>query len=308
MAVGRIPVIVGPTAVGKTAVAMSLDRLVPLEIISADSRQVYRRLDIGTAKASVKERQRVVHHGIDVVDPGARYSAGRFAKSAPRWIEAARLRGRQPVVVGGTGLYIRALVEGLFIEPPLDAERRVTIQEWAHDLDVRELIRWASRLDSGFRGGGRQRAVRAIELVLLTGKPLSYWQETAREAGAVDPWYVVLTVPRQVLLQRIERRAHEMVQRGLIEEVAAVLSEGHPPHAPGLDGIGMREAVEYLHGERSRDSVADAIAASTRRYAKRQETWFRHQLRGDLLMLDAVRPPDQLAEAIARRWRRANGE
>jgi tRNA dimethylallyltransferase len=308
LAVGRIPIIVGPTAVGKTAVALSLDRLLPLEVISADSRQVYRRLDIGTAKPTAKERHRVVHHGVDVVDPGARYSAGRFAKSAPGWIEAARARGRQPVVAGGTGLYIRALAEGLFVEPSLDPASRVEIQKWTDALDARELIRWANRLDAGFRGGGRQRAVRAIELVLLTGKPLSYWQAAAREVGAVDPWYVVLTVPRQVLHQRIERRAQEMVQRGLIEEVAAVLSEGHPPHAPGLDGIGMREAVEYLHGKRSRDSVADAIAGNTRRYAKRQETWFRHQLRGDLLMLDAVRPPDQLAEAIATRWRRTHGE
>lgn len=308
MAVGRIPIIVGPTAVGKTAVALSLDRLLPLEVISADSRQAYRRLDIGTAKPTAKERQRVVHHGIDVVDPGTRYSAGRFAKSAPGWIEGVRLRGKQPVVAGGTGLYIRALVEGLFVEPTLDPASRAEIQEWTHVLDARELVRWASRLDPGFRGGGRQRAVRAIELVLLTGKPLSYWQETAREIGAVEPWYVVLTVPRPVLHQRIERRAREMVQRGLIEEVAAVLSEGHAPHAPGLDGIGMREAVEYLHGKRSRDSVAEAIATSTRRYAKRQETWFRHQLSGDLLMLDAVRPPDQLAEAIATRWLRANGE
>ena len=308
MAGGRIPVIVGPTAVGKTAVALSLHHLLPLEVISADSRQAYRRLDIGTAKPTAKERQRVVHHGIDVVDPGARYSAGRFAKSAPGWIDAARRRGRQPVVVGGTGLYIRALVEGLFVEPPLDPERRRAIQEWTHSLDARDLIHWANRLDLGFRGGGRQRAVRAIELVLLTGKPLSYWQETAREVGAVEPWYVVLTVPRHVLHQRIERRAREMVRRGLIEEVAAVLSEGHPPRAPGLDGIGMREAVEYLHGKRSRDSVAEAIAASTRRYAKRQETWFRHQLRGDPLMLDAVRPPDQLAEVIATRWRRTQGE
>jgi len=279
LAVGRIPVIVGPTAVGKTAVALSLDRLLPLEIISADSRQVYRRLDIGTAKPTAKERQRVVHHGIDVVDPGVRYSAGRFAKSAPDWIEGARLRGRQPVVAGGTGLYIRALVDGLFVEPALDPASRAEIQEWAQVLDARELVRWASRLDAGFRGG-----------------------------GAVEPWYVVLTVPRQVLHQRIERRAREMVERGLIEEVAAVLSEGLAPHAPGLDGIGMREAVEYLHGKRSRDSVADAIATSTRRYAKRQETWFRHQLRGDLLVLDAVRPPDQLAQEIATRWRRANGE
>jgi tRNA dimethylallyltransferase len=112
----------------------------------------------------------------------------------------------------------------------------------------------------------------------------------------------VLTVPRQVLHQRIARRTEEMVRRGLIEEVAAVLAEGHPPSAPGLDGVGIREAVEYLHGRRARDTVADAIGVSTRQYAKRQETWFRHQLVGDVVTLDATRPPEKLAGEIARLW------
>jgi tRNA dimethylallyltransferase len=113
---------------------------------------------------------------------------------------------------------------------------------------------------------------------------------------------VLFTVPRPVLHQRIQRRAEEMVQRGLVEEVAAVLAEGHPPDAPGLDGVGIREAVEYLHGRRPRDSVADAIAASTRRYARRQETWFRHQLRGEVMALDASRPPEEVAAAVAAAW------
>lgn len=307
LAVGRIPIIVGPTAVGKTAVAMALSGFLDLEVISADSRQVYRRLDIGTAKPTPKERGRVPHHGLDEVEPGTRYSAGRFAQDAPRWIGAIRDRRATPVVVGGTGLYVRALAEGLFVEPPLDAERRGSVRAWTDALESSELVRWATRLDPGFRGGGRQRAGRAIELVLLTGQPLSYWQRVGRQEGAVDPWYVVLTAPRQTLHQRIERRSERMVERGLIEEVAAVLAEGHDARAAGLDGIGIREAVEYLHGARARETVAPAIAVSTRQYAKRQETWFRHQLDGDILTLDAVRPPEQLADEIATRWLQAQG-
>jgi tRNA dimethylallyltransferase len=245
-------VIVGPTAVGKTAVALALAAHWPLEIISADSRQVYRRLDIGTAKPTRKERARVRHYGLDLVEPGSRYSAGHFARDAEQWIEEVRNRGNLPVVVGGTGLYVRALAEGLFHEPPLDAARRRSLDAFTARLEPLELLRWAGRLDPGFRGGGRQRASRAVEVALLTGHPLSHWQRAARARGAINPWYIVLTAPRPVLHQRIERRANEMLRRGLIEEVAAVLAEGHPASAPGLDGIGVREAVDYLHGRRPR--------------------------------------------------------
>jgi tRNA dimethylallyltransferase len=299
-------VLVGPTAVGKTAVGMALAAHWPVEIISADSRQVYRRLDIGTAKPTRKERARVPHHGLDLVDPGARYSAGHFARDAERWLADIRARGRMPLVVGGTGLYVRALAEGLFQEPPLDAARRRSLDAFTARLEPLELLRWASRLDPGFRGGGRQRASRAIEVALLTGRPLSYWQEAARAQGPLDPWYIVLTVPRPVLHQRIARRAAEMLQRGLIEEVASVLAEGHAPTAPGLDGVGIREAVDYLHGRRPRESVAEAIAVSTRQYAKRQQTWFRHQLGGAVLTLDATRPPERVAADIVESWQRGS--
>jgi tRNA dimethylallyltransferase len=298
-------VLVGPTAVGKTAVAIALAAHWPLEIISADSRQVYRRLDIGTAKPTRKERARVPHHGIDLVEPGSRYSAGHFARDAVGWLDAIRSRGNLPMVVGGTGLYIRALAEGLFAEPPLDPDKRRSLDAWTARLEPIELLRWAGRLDPGFRGGGRQRAARAIEVALLSGYALSYWQQAARAQGALDPWYIVLTVPRPVLHQRIARRADEMVRRGLIEEVAAVLAEGHGPITPGLDGIGIREAVEYLHGKRSRATVAGAIAVGTRQYAKRQQTWFRHQLAGNVVTLDATRPAEKLAAEIAGLWKRA---
>jgi tRNA dimethylallyltransferase len=302
LADARVPVIVGATTVGKTAVALALSAHWPLEVVSADSRQVYRRLDIGTAKPTPKERARVTHHGLDVIDPGTRYSAGRFAHDAAAWIAEIRNRSRLPVVVGGTGLYVRALAEGLFQEPDLDPARRRSLDAFTARLEPLELLRWAGRLDPGFRGGGRQRAARAIEVALLTGYPLTHWQEAARSGGSIRPWYVVLTLPRPVLHQRIARRAEEMVRRGVIEEVAAVLAEGHHPGAPGLDGIGIREAVEYLHGRCRRESVAEAIAVSTRQYAKRQETWFRHQLAGDVVSLDATRPPEKLAAEIARLW------
>jgi tRNA dimethylallyltransferase len=296
---------VGPTAVGKTAVAVALAAHWPLEVISADSRQVYRRLDIGTAKPTRKERARVAHHGVDLVEPGERYSAGHFARDAVKWLDEIRARRNLPVVVGGTGLYVRALSEGLFAEPPLDPAKRRSLDAWTARLEPIELLRWASRLDPGFRGGGRQRAARAIEVALLSGRPLSYWQQAARARGALDPWYIVLTAPRPVLHQRIARRADEMIRRGLIEEVAAVLAEGHDPRAPGLDGIGIREAVEYLHGQRSRESVAEAIAIGTRQYAKRQQTWFRHQLARTAVTLDATRAPEKLACEIAELWEKA---
>lgn len=296
------PVILGPTGIGKTAVAHALARHWPLEVISADSRQVYRRLDIGTAKPPRSWLQRVPHHGLDLVAAGERYSAGRFALDAPRWIADVLARGRMPVVVGGTGLYVKALVDGLFLQPQLEPERRRALEAWTSTLLDPDLVQWAGRLDPGFRGGGRQRAARAIEIALLTGRPLSYWQAHARAQGVLTPWYVVLTAPRPVLHGRILARAEEMVRQGMIEEVAAVLADGVRPGAPGLDAIGPREAVEFLHGQRSRESVAEAVAIASRQYAKRQETWFRHQLEGEVLTLDATRPPDEVAAQIVQRW------
>lgn len=303
MAAASVPVLVGPTAIGKTAVAVALADHLPIEVVSADSRQVYRRLDIGTAKPTRRERTRVPHHGIDIAEPGERYSAGRYALEATEWIAEIRGRGRLPVVVGGTGLYVRALADGLFKEPPLEGGRRAALAAFTAGLSVSELVRWAARFDPGFQGGGRQRAARAIEVALLSGYPLSWWQRTARAEAVIEPWYVRLTVPRQVLHQRIAARSAEMVRRGLVEEVAAVLAEGHLAGAPGLDGIGVREAVEYLHGQRSRESIPEAITLATRQYAKRQETWFRHQLGRPARHLDATRPPDELAADIAAAWR-----
>ena len=301
----RTPILVGPTAIGKTAVALALAAFWPIEVVSADSRQVYRGLDIATAKPAPRERQRVAHHLVDLVRPGERYSAGRFAVDAAAAISSIRQRGHLPAVVGGTGLYVKALTQGLFAEPPLDRPRRDEMTAVTAGMDHSMLVRWASRLDPGFDGGGgRHRAARAIEVALLTGRPLSWWQHSAAAEGSVQPWMVRLTAPRPVLHQRIQARTEEMLRRGLVEEVATALAEGAPAAGPGMDGVGVREAVAVLHGTLPRESLASAIATSTRQYAKRQETWFRHQLGPDVVTLDATRSPEQIAAAIVAAWER----
>ncbi|HEX3928370.1 MAG TPA: tRNA (adenosine(37)-N6)-dimethylallyltransferase MiaA [Gemmatimonadales bacterium] len=303
MADARTPIIVGPTAIGKTAVALALASHWPLEVISADSRQVYIGLDVATAKPTARERERVRHHLLDRIKPGDRYSAGRFSRDASLVVHDVRARGVMPVVVGGTGLYVRAFVEGLFREPPMAEDRRAGLARITAMMDHATLVRWAGRLDPEFAGGGgKHRAARAIEVALLTGRPLSWWQESAAGHGAVRPWFVRLTAPRPVLHQRIRARTEELVRRGLVEEVAAALADGAPAEGPGLDAIGVREAVAVLHGRLPRDLLVDAIATATRQYAKRQETWFRHQLGADVLTLDATRSPEQVAGAIAAAW------
>jgi len=295
-----IPIIVGPTAVGKTAMAVEIARIFPITVLSADSRQIYRSLDVGTAKPTPEELSFVPHLGIDVVSPGERYSAGRFASDAAQWI-ASVPDGRQTIVVGGTGFYVRALAEGLFREPPMDRVRREKIRRWAEHAEG--LSRWATRLDPAFKGGGRQRSARAVEVAVLTGRPLSWWQRQANVESPIIPWYVQLTLPRPVLHKRIEDRVRRMIAAGLIEEVQKLIDEGTPPDAPGLDAVGYREVVALLRGEINRSELEGKITTSTRRYAKRQETWFRHQLRGaDVVLLDATEKAPMLAERFAGFW------
>ncbi|MBI2073884.1 MAG: tRNA (adenosine(37)-N6)-dimethylallyltransferase MiaA [Gemmatimonadetes bacterium] len=298
----RVPVIVGPTAVGKTAVAVALARHWPLVVISADSRQIYRGLDLGTGKPTPAELAAVPHLGVDLLDPGQRYSAGRFARDAAQWLGALP-PGPMPVVVGGTGLYIRALADGLFREPPLDPERRARLAGWTSRADG--LGRWAARLDPEYAGGGRQRAARTVEVALLTGRPLSWWQRRARAEGVMRPWYVRLALPRAVLHQRIGERVARMLSAGWVDEVRRVLATGIDAAAPGLDALGYRDIVRHLQGALPADRLEQAIVTSTRRYAKRQETWFRHQLgRAPVVTLDATESREGLAARIAERWER----
>ncbi len=297
-------VVTGATGVGKTRVAAALAALAPIEIVSADSRQIYRRLDVGTAKPSAAERAAAPHHGLDLIEPTERYSAGKFAQAAHGWIAGILSRGRLPVVVGGTGFYLKALFEGLFAEPALDGERRERLRAALAGLEGAALARWAARLGGG--GGGRQRAARAIEVALLTGRPLAEWQRRAPAApSALRPWYAVLELPRAELARRIAARVDAMLAAGLVEEVRASLAAGVPPDAPGLSGVGYREVVLHLSGQLAGAELPGAIAAATRRYAKRQETWFRHQLRGAVAQVDAGGPPEAVARQLLALYRAA---
>jgi tRNA dimethylallyltransferase len=304
--------------VGKTAVAAEVAKRRPVTVISADARQVYRRLDIGTAKPPPALRAAVPHLGLDLIEPGERYSAGRFARDAAAWLAQVRAAGREPLVVGGTGFYVRALAEGLFREPPLDPARRESLRTWAARLPATRLAHWAARLDRGFAGGGRQRGARAIEVALLTGRTLSWWQGEARETGAMRPWYIHLTLPRDMLHRRIAGRVDQMLAAGLVAEVQGLLEGGLDGAAPGLDGVGYRETVAMLRGQLPASGLRDAIVVATRRYAKRQETWFRNQLRtktsdiryqtsgagsqSEVWTLDATETPAALATQILERW------
>jgi tRNA dimethylallyltransferase len=306
-----VPVLVGPTAVGKTAVAAAWAEREPVTVISADARQVYHGLDIGTAKPDRTLLDRVPTVGLDLILPGERYSAGRFARDAAGWLDQIRNGGRQPIVVGGTGLYVRALTDGLFHQPPLDAARRARLRAWTESVPMTQLAHWAARLDRRYAGGGKQRAARAVEVALLTGRGLTWWQEHARATGALRPWYIHLTLPRAALRRRIDARVDAMLAAGLVDEVRRVLAAGAPASGPGLDGVGYREVVAMLEGRLAERDLREAIFVATRRYAKRQETWFRHQLSREpgagsgsveVWTLDASAEPVVLADQIVARW------
>lgn len=272
-------VVCGPTASGKSAIATRLAELAPVTVISADSRQVYRGFDVGTAKPSAHERANVPHCGLDVVEPTQRYSAAAWAASADGWIAEARVAGRVPVVVGGTGLYLRALFEGLFGEPPLDADRRAALQQALEAMSVSELRRWTAALDPARAHLGRTQLLRAIEIALLTGRRLSDLH--AAHPGAVRwrPRYLLVD-PGPALADRIAARTDAMLAGGWPEEVRA-LERLVPENAPAWNATGYRHVRAYVRGEQDLATTRDAIVIGTRQYAKRQRTWFRHQLRTD---------------------------
>lgn len=277
--VAEIPVICGPTAAGKSAVAMWIAEHVPSVIVSADSRQVYRAFDIGTAKPTLDERARVPHRGIDVIDPTQRYSADAWSTSADTWIEQTLKDTRVPIVVGGTGLYLRALFEGLFDEPRLDPESRAALSEHIEILPLPELKRWVSTLDPGRAHLGRTQLLRTIEIALLTGHRIS---DLHRSRARTSRWRAryLLVDPGPVLAEWIAARIDRMVNAGWPDEVQRLMA-AIPEDAPAWNATGYGVVRELVRGERSLAQAREAILIQTRQYAKRQRTWFRHQLPSD---------------------------
>ncbi len=274
--------IVGPTASGKSALALRLARERRGEIVSCDSLQVYRGLDVGSAKATSAERAEVAHHLLDVADPGDVFSAADYARLARAALDGVRARGGLPIVAGGTGLYLRALLVGLFEGPPRDEAVRRRLEGLADRFGDPRLHRLLGRVDpvaaARISPRDRVRVVRALEVYRATGRPLS---EQQRQGAEPLRGYVTLVVGldpgREALRAAIEARTRQMLQQGLIEEVRGLLSRGTDPLARPLQAIGYRQALSVLRGEMTVPDAEGAIVTATLRFAKRQMTWFRHQ-------------------------------
>lgn len=271
-------VIAGPTGVGKTAAAVALARRVPLEVISADSRQVYRGMDRATGKPTADERAAVPHHLIDVVDPDDRYHAARFRGDAERIIDSMRARGRLPVIVGGTGLYIRALLRGLDPAPPADLAFRdelagIAAREGRAALHAR-LATVEPALARRLHPNDEVRVVRALERLRAgsaVGEALVRWREGA------SPWrviYIGLALERGELARRLAARAAAMVEAGLLDEVRGLLARGYDAGLAAMQGIGYRQFTEVVAGRLSAEDALHLMQRDTVRYAKRQATWF----------------------------------
>lgn len=273
--------IVGPTASGKTALSLELARRVGGEIVNADALQVYRGLDIGTAKPSAEERAAVPHHLIDILDPEEAFSAGEFARRARAAIADIAGRGRLPIVVGGSGLYLRALFEGLKELPRHDPEVRSRLQEELAEKGLPRLHEELRERDpesaERLRPSDTQRVLRALEVYRTSGRPLSFWLAQASPDGPVERLMIGLTLPRTILYDRIAVRVRDMVRRGWVCEVAGLLELGTSPFAPAFQAIGYRQMVQHLEGRTTLEAATDEAILATRHYAKRQETWFRRE-------------------------------
>jgi tRNA dimethylallyltransferase len=311
-------VIAGPTGVGKTATAVALGARVPLEVVSADSRQVYRFMDAATGKPTPAERAAVTHHLIDVVDPDDRYQAARFRRDATAAVADIHRRGRLPAVVGGTGLYIRALLRGLDPAPPADPDFRqelatVAAREGRGALHAR-LAATAPAVARRLHPNDQVRVMRALEKLRAgTAADSQTWSagngasniadEARLPAGEYDVVFIGLNMARAALAARLEARAAAMARAGLAEEVEALLARGYDPALSALQGIGYREFVRVVRGELSVETAVRLMQRDTVRYAKRQGTWFARE--PGIEWVDVTREDDvaRIAAGIERRLR-----
>ncbi|MCP4684314.1 MAG: tRNA (adenosine(37)-N6)-dimethylallyltransferase MiaA [bacterium] len=278
----RIPIICGPTGAGKTGVAVRLAQDFPVEIISADSRQIVKHLDIGTAKPTSEEQARVPFHLVDIVEPGERYSAYRFLEDAELCIDDILSRDRMPLVVGGTGLYLRALSEGVVQIDTDSPEVRARLEEDMERLGAEEMHARLAAVDpeeaARVHPHNKVRVIRSLEVFELTGKTKSALTAsgTYKRSGHFFD-YFCLVPPRARLYEVIEARVDQMMSQGLLGEIETLVREGFTERIRLANVIGYAELLDYLDGEAGLDQAIAAIKQNSRRYAKRQITWFRHQ-------------------------------
>jgi len=278
-----VVLLAGPTAVGKTVVSLDLAVCLGSEIVNADSMQVYRGMDIGTAKPGREERARVPHHLLDVADPDEPFDAARYLRMGRGILTELHRRGVLPLVVGGTGLYMKALTRGLCEGPSSDEGIRAILQKEEEEKGLEFLFEELSRVDPAaarrLHPHDRQRILRALEVFRLTGRPLSARQSS--HGFSRSPYRTVkvcLHRDRQELYERIDRRVERMMEAGFVAEVRRLLAVGYGPGLKPMQSLGYRQIVSFLRGECSLDSAVSRIQRDTRRYAKRQLTWFRGDL------------------------------
>ena len=280
---GLLLVIVGPTASGKSALGIALATALGGEIISCDSVQLYRGFDVGAAKTPEAEREGVAHHLLDILSPTDKATAGDYARMARRTIEEVSRRGRLPVVVGGTGLYLRAALRGLFRGPGRDEALRARLELITVEKSPRRLHEILTRIDPDSAGrihwNDQPKLIRAIEVCLVSCRPFSkvLGDDTEEPLEGFRITQLGLAPPREALYERIDRRTKQMFAEGILEEVLGLLGAGVPETAWPFGAVGYKQAVAAVRGDMDAVEAAAAAAQATRRYAKRQMTWFRQQ-------------------------------
>lgn len=275
----RLVVIAGPTGVGKSELALDLAELTGGEIVSADSMQVYRHMDIGTAKPDRQTRIRINHHMIDIVDPDEEFNAALFAREADTVIHDIARRGCHIIIAGGTGLYVRALLRGLFDAPPcnrqLRSSYRLEAEKQGDDYLYYELNRRDGAAARHIHPHDRMRIIRALEILDITGEMMSEKRQQHLFAEKrYDCLFIGLAMERPLLYERINRRVDAMIEEGLVEEVEELLSRGYDETLKPMQSMCYKSAIDYLKGKMTRDDAVSLIKRDTRRYAKRQITWF----------------------------------
>ncbi len=279
----KVVVLTGPTAVGKTSLSINLAKAINGEIISADCMQVYKQMDIGTAKITKEEMDGVKHHLIDVIDPKEEFHVVRFKEMVTEAMEEIYSKGKIPIICGGTGFYIQAILYDIqFSEQEIDKDYRISLEQYAEDFGKDALHEKLKEVDEEsaetIPAANMKRVIRALEYFHQTGEKFS--EHNKRERERVSPYnfaYFVLNDDRQILYNRIDKRVDLMNQAGLVEEVKGLLEYGCKPGMTSMDGIGYKEIISYLGGDMSLEEALELIKKNSRNYAKRQLTWFRRE-------------------------------
>jgi tRNA dimethylallyltransferase len=310
----RLLAVVGSTATGKTAVGVSLAERLDGEVVSADSMQLYRGMDIGTGKPTPEQRARAVHHLIDIIDPDERFSVAEYRARADAALADIWRRGRQPILVGGSGLYVRAVIEGPgFSMVPPDRELRRRLTEEAKREGRATLHARLAAVDpeaaARIHVNDEKRIIRALEVYETTGQPISRLQALDRGGG---PRYNTrqfgLRLPRAELYRRVEARVDQMIEAGLVEEVQGLVGRGYGDDLVAMKGLGYAQLVPYVRGKIDLAEAVRRLKRDTRRFAKRQMTWFRADARIEWVDAEEVGGPEGAAEYIEKRWTEGCGE